>query len=109
MDFKNITPPKAFKEFQHNYEEVAGLMDSLGEKINNMGPLDEKTVRLIKTGISIGAGHEGAVYSDVKKALAAGASVEEIRQIALLCILSCGFPRAMAGLSWINKIIDDQS
>jgi alkylhydroperoxidase/carboxymuconolactone decarboxylase family protein YurZ len=42
---------------------------------------NNKTVRLIKLAIAIGAMREGAVHSGVRKALAAGIAVDEIEQV----------------------------
>jgi AhpD family alkylhydroperoxidase len=74
----------------------------LGEACGDAGPLDEKTLRLVKLALAIGAGSEGAVHSHARRAREAGASPEELEQVALLAITTCGFPRAMAGLAWIR-------
>ena len=56
---------------------VAGALDRLGAAVDGAGPLDERTARLVKLGLSIGGAAEGAARSNARKALAAGATPEE--------------------------------
>jgi alkylhydroperoxidase/carboxymuconolactone decarboxylase family protein YurZ len=67
--------------------------------------LDERSQRLVKLGIAIGAKQEGAVHSHVHKCREAGISDEEIYHAALLGITTMGWLSAMATLSWINDIL----
>jgi 4-carboxymuconolactone decarboxylase len=101
----NNTPPKTYQTFVDEFPKVAAALEKLGEEANTHGAIDSKSVRLIKLGMAIAARLEGAVYADVKKALAAGASRDEIRQVAVLAITSVGLPSAMAGLAWIDKML----
>jgi alkylhydroperoxidase/carboxymuconolactone decarboxylase family protein YurZ len=78
--------------------------ERLGAACSEAGPLDAPTRRLMKLALAIGAGSEGAVHSHVRRALAEGASVEELEHIALLAIPTLGFPRAVAALTWIEDI-----
>ena len=84
--------PVAYRDFRATYPEVANALDHLGQAADGAGPLDERTRRLLHLGIAIGALAEGAVRSNVRKALDAGASVDEIRQVSLLAITTSGFP-----------------
>ena len=43
--------------------------------------------------------------SNARKALAAGASPDEVRQVGILAITTCGFPTAIAGLGWIDEVL----
>jgi len=70
-------PPKTYDKFVQRYPKLAEAWDKIGEAGRD-GPLDAKTVRLIKLAIAIGAMREGAVHSGVRKALASGISLEEI-------------------------------
>ena len=103
----NETPPKTYQKFLDEFPEVAQALEKLGEKANNFGSLDAKTVRLIKLGMSISARLEGAVFADVKKAIVAGASRDEIRQVAILAITTAGLPTAMAGLKWVDSMLEE--
>ncbi len=99
--------PKQYQKLTENYPEIAKAYENLGRSVHSSGPLDEKTRTLIKLGISIGARLEGAVHSQVRKALDAGCNPEEIRQVALLAIPTIGLPSSMAGLTWIEDILNE--
>jgi alkylhydroperoxidase/carboxymuconolactone decarboxylase family protein YurZ len=69
------------------------------------GSLDERTRRLVKLGIAVGAMAEGAVRSNARKALQAGASEGDILHVAALTVSTCGFPAAVAAYSWIEEVL----
>ena len=79
---------------------------NLGEACNTAGPLDEKTTRLVKLALAIGAKSEGAVHSHTRRALKSGITREELQQVALLAITSAGWSPSMAALSWIQDVLD---
>jgi len=97
--------PDVYLRLRSRFPAVAGALDTLGEAVENAGPLDERTQRLVKLGIAIGATAEGAVRSGTRRALAAGASPEEILQVAILAITTRGFPAAVATFSWIDEVL----
>jgi 4-carboxymuconolactone decarboxylase len=98
--------PDVYLGFREDYPAVAAALDGLGEAVDGAGPLDERSNRLVKLGLAVGALAEGAVKSNARKALAAGASPEEVRQVGILAITTCGFPTAIAGLSWIDEVLN---
>ena len=98
--------PGTYRDFRTAYPEIAGRLDRLGQAIDAAGPLDERTRRLVHLGIAIGALAEGAVRSNVRKALDAGATVDAVRQVSLLAITTSGFPTAIAGFSWISEVLE---
>lgn len=55
--------PEIYSSFRKRFPELAENLDSLA-KTANAGPLDERTSRLVKLGITIGAMSEGAVRSN---------------------------------------------
>jgi 4-carboxymuconolactone decarboxylase len=97
--------PDVYLGFREDYPAVATALDALGEVVDGAGPLDERSVRLVKLGLAVGALAEGAVKSNARKALAAGAAPEEVRQVGILAITTCGFPTAMAGIGWIDEVL----
>jgi alkylhydroperoxidase/carboxymuconolactone decarboxylase family protein YurZ len=97
--------PSVYLGFREDYPEVAAALDRLGEAVDGSGPLGERDVRLVKLGLAVGALAEGAVKSNARKALAAGASRDEVRQVGILAITTCGFPSAIAGLGWIDEVL----
>ena len=97
--------PKAYQKFIDDHREVWEAYDRLGAATHRGGPLDEKARELVKLAISVGAGMEGAVHSHTRKALAAGATPEEIRHAVLLATTTIGFPNMMAALTWVEDIL----
>jgi alkylhydroperoxidase/carboxymuconolactone decarboxylase family protein YurZ len=79
---------------------------SLGQAAAEAGPLDNRTRRLIKLALAIGARSEGATHSHARQGLEEGLAPEVLRQIALLAITTLGFPAAVAGLSWIEDEVN---
>ncbi len=100
--------PKRFLKFTEDYPQVAKAYEELGNAVHAAGPLDEKTRALIKLAISTGARLEGAVHSHARKAVKAGCTKEEMRQVALLSLPTIGLPSMMAALSWIDDILEDK-
>ena len=94
-------PPKAYKEFIKRYPKLGQAWDLIHEA-GDEGPLDEKTVRLVKLGIAIGAMREGAIHSSVRKALAQGIKRDEIEQVVGLAAGTLGLPSTVAVYSWIQ-------
>ncbi|RKU24585.1 carboxymuconolactone decarboxylase [Candidatus Poribacteria bacterium] len=91
------------------YPDVWKAYQDLGEACATAGPLDSKTVRLVKLALAIGAKSEGAVHSHTRRALRDGISREEIQQVALLAVTSIGWSSSMAALSWIQDVLDKHS
>src|SRR5205823_5263880 len=60
--------------------------NDLGDRCHEAGPLDEKSRRLVKLALSIGAGLEGATHSAVRSAARRGSSKK--RSIMWRCWLS---------------------
>ncbi|MDA2920557.1 carboxymuconolactone decarboxylase family protein [Desulfobacterota bacterium AH_259_B03_O07] len=98
--------PPSLQEFIKKYPEIWQAYENLGDKCHEVGPLDEKTRRLVNLGIAIGARLEGAVHSHTKRTLQAGISEDEILHVALLAITTIGFPSTIAAITWIRDILN---
>lgn len=98
--------PQPVENFKDEYAEVWKAFKQLGDSCHNAGPLDEKTRRLVKVALAIGASLEGATHSAVRNAIAAGLTPEEIRHVAVLGITTLGFPNTMRALTWIGDCLD---
>lgn len=96
--------PKFFEDFRTAYPDVAAHYNDLSEACKKAGPLDPRAAELVKLAISIGAAAEGAAHSHARRALAAGATPEQLEHVALLAITTLGFPRAMTGLAWVRDV-----
>src|SRR5438093_12622331 len=99
-------PPRAYETFTRRYPKLAEAWEKIGEA-GQEGPLDDKSVRLIKLAIAIGAMREGAVHSGVRKALAGGITVEEIEQVIALAAGTLGMPSTVAVFSWVHDEIEN--
>jgi alkylhydroperoxidase/carboxymuconolactone decarboxylase family protein YurZ len=94
-------PPKAYEEFVQRYPRIAEAWDTLAEAGKD-GPLDERTRRLVKLAIAVGAMRQGAVHSNVRKALAGGVPREAIEQVIALAAGTIGLPSAVAIYTWVQ-------
>ena len=99
--------PDNYRRFVERYPSVHDAHQRLAEACYDAGPMEERTARLVKLGIAIGAEAEGAVRSHARRALDEGVPIEEVRQVALLALTTAGFPTTTAGLSWIEDVVDD--
>jgi alkylhydroperoxidase/carboxymuconolactone decarboxylase family protein YurZ len=94
--------PRPVTRFKKDFPNIWEAFNELGEECHNSSPLDEKTRRLVKLAIAVGAGLEGGTHSAVRNALAAGISPEEIKSVAILAITTIGLPASMRALTWIG-------
>ena len=97
--------PKFFEDFRAAYPQVAEHYERLGDACRTAGPLDARTCEIVKLAIAMGAGTEGSTHSHARRALAAGATVEQLEHVAVLAITTLGFPRAMTGLAWVRDVV----
>jgi alkylhydroperoxidase/carboxymuconolactone decarboxylase family protein YurZ len=100
------TPPDTFVEFCRKFPKLAEAWRLAGEA-SGAGPLDERTGRLVKLAVSVGAMREGAVHSAVRKALAVGVTREEVEQVVALAASTLGFPATVAVYSWVRDVLGD--
>jgi 4-carboxymuconolactone decarboxylase len=100
--------PKTYEDFKKNFPKVFEDYRQLGKSCRKEGPLDEKCQDLVKLGISIGANSRGAVMSSIRKALASGATPEEIIHVVLLSLTTTGFPNMIAAMGWADEVLGKQ-
>ena len=79
----------------------------LGKPCYEAGPLEGRTLRLVKLALAADAGSEGAVHSQVRRGIAEGLSRDELRHVAFLAMTTLGFPKAVAALTWIEDIVEE--
>jgi alkylhydroperoxidase/carboxymuconolactone decarboxylase family protein YurZ len=101
----NPKPPQTYEEFVQRFPKL-GEAWTLIHAAGETGPLDEKTARLVKLGVALGAMREGAVHSSVRKAIAQGIRPEEIEQVVALAASTLGLPSTVAVFSWIRDHLD---
>jgi len=90
------------ENFRLQYPKVWSAFAKLAEECHEEGPLDDKSRRLVKLALAIGAGLEGAAHSAVRHARESGLTNEELDHVAVLAITTLGYPSAMRAMSWIR-------
>lgn len=98
--------PAVAGDIAKNHVDLWEAYSELGKAASSAGPLEGREKRLVKLGLAIAIGSEGAIHSHARRALQEGLSADEIQHAALLAIPTIGFPRAVAALSWITDITD---
>ena len=97
--------PQPVEDFRTEYADVWKAFAELGDQCHKAGPLDEKTRRLVKVALTIGAGLEGGTHSAVRNALASGVKPDELQHAAVLGITTIGLPATIRALTWIDDCL----
>jgi alkylhydroperoxidase/carboxymuconolactone decarboxylase family protein YurZ len=105
IDDPEELPSKA-GEFSEDFPAVWDAYSDFGEACSKAGPIDGETKRLVKLALAVGAQSEGAVHSHARRGLDEDVSAEQLRHVAVLAAPTIGFPKAVAGLSWIDDIVE---
>ncbi len=96
--------PKNHQSISRRYPRFMAALDALGEEAASAGPLTAKTRHLVQIGAAAAIRSEGAVHSHTRRALAAGATPEEVQHAVIAATSTIGFPNVMAALSWVNDV-----
>ena len=96
--------PKHHQSIARKYPRYMAALGAVGEAAANAGPLPEKVRHLVQIGAAAAIRSEGAVHSHTRRALAAGATREEVQHAVIVATSTIGFPNVMAALSWINDV-----
>jgi alkylhydroperoxidase/carboxymuconolactone decarboxylase family protein YurZ len=100
------TLPPSVDQFRGHYPGVWDSFTELASKCHEGGPLDERSRRLVKLALAVGAGHEGAVHSASRRALEAGLAKEELYHVGVLAITTIGWPAANAAMTWMRDVAE---
>jgi 4-carboxymuconolactone decarboxylase len=95
--------PLRWSGFIASAPEVASAYEALRDACAASGPLDGRTIGLVKLAVSIGRGTSRSVHRHAKKALRAGASPDDLRHTALLALPTIGLPATLDALKWIEE------
>lgn len=95
--------PATFKEFVTKYPALGLAHEGIAKAVDSVGPIDARTLALIKVGICVGAGLESALRSHVRRAIGHGATRAEVDRTILLGINTVGFPRTVAAWRWARQ------
>jgi 4-carboxymuconolactone decarboxylase len=98
--------PQAYRRLAQECPEVIKNYEALADACRAAGPLDEKSIALVKLALALASGLEGGTHSAVRKALEAGCTREELIHVALLGTTTMGFPAMMRARSWVLDVLD---
>ncbi len=104
MEMKDL--PAHYKDLREKFPEFFSALEELGQRARSNGPLDEKTVELVQMAAAAATRSEGAVHSHARRALAAGASKEDLYHALLAITSTIGFPTVAAALSWVEDVVN---
>lgn len=100
--------PQAYRRLAQEHPDVIKSYESLADAVRAAGPLDGKTLALVKLALALGSGLEGGTHSAVRKALDAGCTRDEVLHVALLATTTMGFPAMMRGRSWVLDVVEQK-
>ena len=78
--------------FKNEFPSVWAAYEAMRDACDQQGPLDRKTVELIKVGISAALGRHGGLVAHISQAQRAGAQEAEIYHALLITMSLAGFP-----------------
>lgn len=97
---------KTLDNFKQDFPEAWAAYENLRNTLDQEGPLDKKTVELIKIGIAAATEHEGSLISHISQARKAGASPDEIYHAVLQSTGIAGFSVALHGMRSAKTYIE---
>ena len=100
--------PKTFLKIKERYGPVIDSLQALGDAVHQAGPLDSKTAHLVQMAAAASLRSEGAVASHARRALDAGATIDEVRHVLILLTPTIGFPTVAAALSWTDELLEGE-
>ncbi len=96
--------PKHFEKLQQSYPEYMQAVAELGQVVRKTGPLEEKSINLIQMAAAATLRLEGGVHSHARRALAAGATPQELRHALIVLTSTIGFPAVATAMSWVDDL-----
>lgn len=100
-----MPPPTPYLAMRASNPDLVRAYEAFSASCAAAGPLDAKTIALVKLAISLGAGLQGASHSHARKALDAGWTTAELLHAATISAPTVGFPTMMRNRSWITDVI----
>ncbi|MEK6691664.1 MAG: carboxymuconolactone decarboxylase family protein [Nitrospirota bacterium] len=97
--------PGQYRLIKKRYSKLFDAVGNLGRAVRDSGPIDEKTSQLIQLAASAAMRSEGSVHSHARRAVEAGATIDEVRHSVILLTSTIGFPTVSAALSWVDDVL----
>jgi 4-carboxymuconolactone decarboxylase len=99
-------PSELYLRLKERHGDLIEAVEALSKTARTSGPLDEKTGHLIQLGAAAAIHSIGSVRSHAARALAAGATAEEICHAITILTSTIGFPTVAAALSWVDDALE---
>lgn len=96
--------PSAYQQMKQSNPKMLEAYEALGAACAASGPLEARTIALVKLGMSLAAGLEGAAHSHARKALEAGCTEAELLHVANLSAPTIGWPSMMRAREWVTDV-----
>jgi 4-carboxymuconolactone decarboxylase len=97
--------PEPFQKLGRDHPDVYQAYEALAAAAHESGPLDERTRRLVKLAIAVGARMEGAVRSHTWQAKEVGVTEAEMDHVVLLALTTIGLPSTVAARTWVASAL----
>lgn len=98
---------EVLNSFKEQFPDIWAAYEQLRNSCDEQGPLDAKTVELIKISISTALAHEGGLIAHISQARKAGANTGEVYHAILLATGLVGFPAVLAAFGAAKKYLGD--
>ena len=99
--------PDVLNSFKKRFPDTWAAYEQLKNSCDRQGPLDAKTVELVKISISTAQEHEGGLIAHISQARKAGANEDEIYHAILLATGLAGFPAVLAAFGTAKEYLGD--
>ena len=99
-------PVKQYHKMKERHPQLLEAVEALGTAVAKAGPLSEKARQLVQLAAAAAIRSEGAVHSHARRAVQAGASVEEVRHTIMLLTSTIGFPTVVAAMTWADDVLE---
>jgi alkylhydroperoxidase/carboxymuconolactone decarboxylase family protein YurZ len=96
-------PPDTYLKIKERHSDLIEAVEALSKTARMSGPLDEKTAHLIQLGAAVAVHSFGSVRSHAARAMASGATLDEVRHAIIILTSTIGFPTVAAALSWVDE------
>jgi len=97
--------PGQYMSIVKRFKKYTKAVENLGKAAKEAGPIDDKTSHLIQLAAAAAIRSEGSVHSHARRAMEAGASLDELHHAIILLSSTIGFPTVSAALSWVDDVI----
>jgi 4-carboxymuconolactone decarboxylase len=98
--------PKQYQSIRKKYLKYHNAVNNLGKAAREAGPIQEKDGHLIQLAAAAAVKSEGSVHSHARRAMEAGATLEEMEHAVILTSSIIGFSAVSAALSWISDVVE---